>query len=453
MMKYLLYASLTALVLTSALASAKGQSLTLASEQTIVLGDETPVVMKIHGLDLSGVRLVSNVGSVSKVDSVGEGEGRVVFTRPSERFPQVAIVAALDAQGNMLTWLSFPLYGRPKVRLQSEPNARITVMVDGKEFGPVQTDRKGAASLEVLVPPGTSVGQTTVSDVMGNTTTQELMLSTKVFSRVLALCPGQAGRFVVLAVSPAGEPSIQTTADVQSNIGNLSALVSGAPGVYESQLVFRAGVPTEDTQAVFSVFGSDAGMETSCEAFIQGKKVEVVVVAKPVKVPVPAPRFRAAVHSGYWNNMDGVSSLSLSAETGYAHPLSVGRVSVSLSAGYYSGSDSISTLSDRVFFRMRALPLRVTAGYEFALGDFRLRAGAGSGITVVSHRLRSALSGEVQDTSLSLVMGGNFDLGYQWGRTMISVRLGYWPTNLEQEVVVGKVGGLEMLAGLGLHFW
>jgi hypothetical protein len=78
------------------------------------------------------------------------------YRPPPERFPQVALVAALarTPRGLLDGWLAIPLSGQGDARVRTTPGALITLRVGEHIFGPSRADAQGVAVIPVVVPPG-----------------------------------------------------------------------------------------------------------------------------------------------------------------------------------------------------------------------------------------------------------------------------------------------------------
>jgi hypothetical protein len=82
------------------------------------------------------------------------GVFEAVLQPPPEAHPQLAIVSAITPAG--VAFAGLPLVGRGVAVARTEPNARITVEIRGRVFGPVLADDRGIARVPVEVPPGVS---------------------------------------------------------------------------------------------------------------------------------------------------------------------------------------------------------------------------------------------------------------------------------------------------------
>ena len=96
--------------------------------------------------------LSASVGTIAGLRQVGPDAWTAEYVAPRERFPQVAIVAAV-ASGEVV-WTAIPLWGRGLAEVQTRPGARISVQIGGQSFGPAQADARGIARVPVVVPPG-----------------------------------------------------------------------------------------------------------------------------------------------------------------------------------------------------------------------------------------------------------------------------------------------------------
>ncbi len=203
-------------------------------------------------------RLVASVGALGPLGDAPGGRLRARYTPPDTRMPQVAIVAALDDAGAVVDWIALPLDGRPRVDTRTKPNARVSVRVAGVEFGPVQADRQGRATLTVIAPPGVADSTTVAADRLGNRTEAPLGLGAPPPNRLLALCA--PARVTVLSVDAAGRPRAAPIVAAAA-AGVLGPLVERAPGRYEAE--FRLP-PGGDPIAITARADDDAASRASC---------------------------------------------------------------------------------------------------------------------------------------------------------------------------------------------
>lgn len=170
----------------SATQSSSG-SLALAGPASLVLGSDATAYLSAAGA--RPPTFVVNVGTLSAPMRGGDGRWHATYTPPAQKFPQVAIVAAVDG-GGRVDWLRIPLYGLGRVETRTKPRSQITLTVADATFGPFRTDASGVATTPVVAPPGVHSGTTHTVDALGNAKDAPFDLGTPPFSRLTAACDG-----------------------------------------------------------------------------------------------------------------------------------------------------------------------------------------------------------------------------------------------------------------------
>ncbi|MFP2927296.1 hypothetical protein ACLESO_19275, partial [Pyxidicoccus sp. 3LG] len=124
--------------------AARGASLSL-DQGPVVLGRTESVGVTLRVEEpatgaLGPLRLAVNVGSFGPVTRQGPGVYRAVYTPPSTRFPQVALVAVWHEAGpeSPIEFLRIPLYGTTRLEVRARPGAEARIRVGLDEFGPVE---------------------------------------------------------------------------------------------------------------------------------------------------------------------------------------------------------------------------------------------------------------------------------------------------------------------------
>lgn len=248
----------------SVLCGSQARASELRAPKSIVLGSAGPFTVTLRAPTGVKPRLFTNLGVVSQPQIVGAGQWRATYTPPSSQYPQVAILLATDATGALFAWTAVQLIATPTVRIRSEPNARVTVDVAGRSFGPVKTDRRGRAAVSLRLPPGYSTATLVARDRLGNTTRKPLNLSPPPFNRALAHCPQHKSVLIVLVVDAKGGPEKNATLKLAANPGTLRPARMVAPGVYESTLAIDN--PSGATEVALSARLAGSRASVSCRA-------------------------------------------------------------------------------------------------------------------------------------------------------------------------------------------
>lgn len=160
---------------------AAGVAMALEPERP-VKGRDTEATLTVRMLrpdgtpDDSGAPPVvrANVGRLEGLSRTGPGTYRARYILPTTSYPEVAILVALSAwphpqsihgaYGRMLV----PLAAAVNLPGETEPDAQISISIDGVTYGPTQAARDGSFQLPVVVPPGQRIGQSRVVDRAGN---------------------------------------------------------------------------------------------------------------------------------------------------------------------------------------------------------------------------------------------------------------------------------------------
>ena len=122
-----------------------------AQPSTLELG-KTAARAVLHIRSPVEPRLSASVGIIVGLRQEGPDAWVADYVAPHERFPRVAIIAAVAS--TEVAWTAIPLWGRGLAQVQTRPGARISVQIGGRTFGPAEADARGIARVPVVVPPG-----------------------------------------------------------------------------------------------------------------------------------------------------------------------------------------------------------------------------------------------------------------------------------------------------------
>jgi hypothetical protein len=205
----------------------------LSAPESMLLGGHDEAVLRFKAEPGEGVRLFTNVGEIGEPTSAGDGIWEARYVPPRQKYPQVAIVAAIGTDRQRIDWVSIPLLGRPEVTTRSEPLSVVFVDVEKRRYGPLRTNHRGEARLRVWVPPGVSRATTVARDALGNQRSAPLDLGVPAFSRQLVTCSDATPLLTVVSVSPAGEPLSVPDFSVKTSLGSVSGMQRRQPGVFD----------------------------------------------------------------------------------------------------------------------------------------------------------------------------------------------------------------------------
>ena len=214
---------------------ASGGAFDLRAPAYLVLGRDLDARISFRKPEQGTADLTANVGKIGAIHELPDGRLEATYSPPAEDFPQMAILAVASPMGAPADWLLLPLYGLADVESNTEAGAELTVDVAGTTFGPVQADSRGLARLRIAAPPGVPVGETIVTDRLGNVKKTKLRLDPPPFLRVAALCPARADKILAFAVDENAVPLASADSLVLSAAsGAIGGIQQITPGIFEA---------------------------------------------------------------------------------------------------------------------------------------------------------------------------------------------------------------------------
>ncbi len=236
------------------LPEARAQDFDLKLPDKLSLGTEQEAEISVRAAGNENVRFFSNVGRVANVRQAGD---RLIATyyAPKQRYPQVAIIVAATPDLSRVAWGSIPLHGQPTVKIRYGRRANVLVRAGDKEFGPVQTDRRGRAELLVEVAPGVQSVTVFGADRQGTTKERENPLEVPQFERVFLLCPSEK-RVLGFSVDEHGKPLREQTLPLDAEVGTRTEYTR-----LESGATVAAFEVSEESLASFAVRSQAPGSE------------------------------------------------------------------------------------------------------------------------------------------------------------------------------------------------
>jgi hypothetical protein len=260
-----------ALLLVLKLALARGQ---------LVLGTESEVAITVTATPGRVVHLAASVGRVDPARAaVGSGTLAARFYAPSDRYPQVAVIAAWDDQGEAAMAV-LRLYGSAVLPVSVDaPHAQVTVTIGAQSFSGT-ADATGHAELRVTAPPGERTGSVRAVDRLGNRKVTEVPLGIPDAPRMLLvvdpeaplLADGRAhARAYAFAATPAGAPDPSLALS-----GKLAALHVVAPGVIAAELPARLALESIELRARASAQEVSRRVD-----FVAGPPSDIAARARP----------------------------------------------------------------------------------------------------------------------------------------------------------------------------
>ncbi len=221
----------------------------------VVLGGEGAVTITLKHT-ARPPQVAVNVGRLGALEAAPDGRWRVAYTPPSEKFPQIAILAAFDDNGTV-DWLTLPLHGLGKVRTRTKPSSQLELTIGDQRFGPFRADATGQALSIVAAPPGVKTGVTHAVDPLGNSKETPFDLASPPIGRLLPVCSGDSVH--LLLVDGAGaraEPDLPIRLGAASGTFDLTVRIAVGhwaavyhPAVADQRIEVRAALEGEPSSA------------------------------------------------------------------------------------------------------------------------------------------------------------------------------------------------------------
>jgi hypothetical protein len=289
---------------------ASGGALRVAADPPrLLLGSDAGAELRIAvPPEVEELTVSASVGKVEGLRRQPGGGFTARYRPPAERFPQVAIVAAVGRGSSGLAdgWIAIPLSGQGDARVRGDPGADVSLRIGDRTFGPQRAGADGVAVIPVVVPPGVGEGHQGFSPVdlrVPESTLVHAVLERSAFQADRR----EEIRFLAYVVAPHGaarkgdvpvvEPSRGTVAVAPREPGAFEGVWTLPPGpAGEDRLVVRLpGLPA--SRAVLKAQGSAGAPATIAVAFdrpalLAGDEDGATVTARVLDAagnPAPAP--------------------------------------------------------------------------------------------------------------------------------------------------------------------
>lgn len=390
----------------------------------------------------SDLQLFTNSGEIELLRADGPGRWRLRYELPSEKYPGVALIAVQGAAARQFASLRMELMGYPTVDIRSEPSVSVMVQAESARFGPVLTDQRGRARLEIAVPPGVSELTTIATDPRGNVREGTLALEPPPFSRLLAVCAPRESAVYVLAVNERGEPSRRAEFSVQAEDASTSRATALGPGLFRVEVRPEPGT---DELEVHTRLG-----EEDRECALPGAPplpvAEAAVEPEQKRIPLLfgvqlGASSNLAKVAGPWGALQLALPLG-GLETGWR---------LEAQAGYTRSEARLESKSgEPLSLTLDTVPVAGSVRYALALGRWQGSAAASLGVAWVSLRAdRDA--GQEQHSALPLWVGGALRGAYLFSGGEAGLELGYSQAQVHEEAIQGNAAGLRASLGYLFH--
>ncbi len=403
-----------------------------------VLGRDTSIELtaRAHGF----VHWVTSAGAISPPAIDGDTQ-RLTLTLPTAKYPQLAIVAALDDGGALVDWIAVPLAGRATIKVDTSPSADVVVDVAGVKTEPVRATATGVAEVSIVVPPGITTVRTIATTRRGATLEKQQPLGVPPVKSVLAAC--LADRVVAIATTSSGAPLV-TAPIITASSGTLAPVATG-PGIAATALV-----ATTVDQIVITATAGD--QQASCELTVHHEPpappppVAPRVVIPPPPPPPSGPRFQLLSRVGVLTNLGRITTPYASVSLG----MRVSRhLVVDASLGGYTSSVAAMTESgESIDGRITTIPTLVRLAYRRPVGDARLWLAAGGGVATATSLVQSSL-GSSRETSVVPAATAAAGIAWHLGPGWLAAEAGYLHATVH-DALSGRAGGIVTSVGFGV---
>ena len=390
----------------------------------------------------SDLQLFTNSGGIELLRADGPGRWRLRYELPSEKHPGVALIAAQGAAARQFASLRIELMGYPTVDIRSEPSVSVVVQAESARFGPVVTDPRGRARLEIAVPPGVSEVRTLATDQRGNVREGTLALEPPPFSRLLAVCAAQESAVYVLAVDERGEPGRRAEFQVQAENASTGQAAALAPGLFRIDVRPEPGT---DEIEVHTTLG-----EEDLHCALPGAPA-LPVAAAPAEAAQRRTPLLLGVQLGASSNLAKVAgpwgALQLALPLGGLE--SGWRLEAQ--AGYTRSEARLeSKTGEPLNLKLNTVPVAGSLRYGLALGHWQGSAAASLGVAWVNLQADRS-SGQEQYSALPLWVGGAVRGAYLFSGGEAGLELGYSQAQVHEEAIQGNAAGLRASLGYLFH--
>ncbi|NVB85098.1 MAG: hypothetical protein HOV81_42420 [Kofleriaceae bacterium] len=405
-----------------------------------VLGRDTSIELTARARGL--VHWVTSTGEVSSPTIEGDIQ-RVTLTLPAAKYPQLAIVAALDDTGVLVDWVAVPLAGRATIKVDTSPNADVVVDVAGARTEPVRASAAGIAEVSIVVPPGITTVRTIATTRRGTTLEKQQPLGVPPVKSVLAAC--LADRVVAIATTSTGVP-LDVAPAITASTGALAPTT--ANGIASAIITSTHREAASDEHVAITATVAD--QQASCELTLHH---EPPPLRSPPRVDVAPPpparpdaRFELVSRVGVLTNLGRITTPYASVSLGVR--VSRHLVVDASVGGYTSRVDAMTETGEPVDGRLTALPTLVRLAYRRPFGAAQLWLGAGGGIATATSRVQSPL-GSSRATSVVPAATAAAGIALHLGPGAVAAEVGYVHATVH-EALSGRVGGVVTSVGFAV---
>ncbi|MDP2316029.1 MAG: invasin domain 3-containing protein [Pseudomonadota bacterium] len=290
----------------------RSQRLTVATNpQQLVLSQDltASIAINLAGGDrqnLTGVDLAvrPSAGVVNNLIPLGGGQFSALYTAPTVKYPHLALLTAVDRRDPSRAYagLAVPLVGKADYPVSvAVPGSSVILKVGGREFGPIQSDAAGHATVPIIVPPGAS--NATKKTITPDGKVSEEPLDLKIpEARRIALFPAAAaipsdGRLQVpvraMVVTADGKPDEGAQVVFSTTAGVVSPARHEGGGIYVATYTPPFGnTGTQATIAVNLANGAALQADSLLVNLVPTRPTSVTLTTEPASLPAGAEGFK-----------------------------------------------------------------------------------------------------------------------------------------------------------------
>ena len=130
-----------------------------ASPEEITLGQDDFVTINIQApkeFAKDKFELSVSTGTVENLISLGNGQFSARYSPPTRKtYPHIAVFTLSSlTHPEIRSHLVVKQKGKANFAVNTNPNSAVIIRIDNRDFGPVQTDASGKASVPIVAPPG-----------------------------------------------------------------------------------------------------------------------------------------------------------------------------------------------------------------------------------------------------------------------------------------------------------
>ncbi|HOX42021.1 MAG TPA: invasin domain 3-containing protein [Myxococcota bacterium] len=207
-------------------------------------GEPVAVLVRARNLDGSpapglALRLDATRGTFGQVEDGGDGTYRVTYRLPKEAHPQ-AVLLAVVAEGARPASAVLKLLAKVDLPVRTDkPRVKVSLLLRGHTFGPVQADAQGRAKVPIEVGPGDTEATAVAVDEFGNQTRRAVQIPIPPAPRLvgfsarggLAADGKDSAEIFLLAIEPDGSPAKELKLVAQRPAGKLGSIEPLGPGL------------------------------------------------------------------------------------------------------------------------------------------------------------------------------------------------------------------------------